>query len=333
MKWFKFPDDRFTVNGLAWFAAEKPSLRRLPRRLKKSFRPPVWDLAQDPAGGRIRFRTDSLHVGIKAKCPDNLVMNHITRIGQSGFDIFVDNLFMGSTSPDETGVIKVEWQIAGKPAMREITINMPLYKSVKINSIGLDDAAIVESPTPFAVDKPVVFYGSSITQGGCASTPGTTYQSFISRWLNVDFINLGFSGNGMGELEIARAVNEIDASCIVLDYWANIAQGWKENLPLFTAELRCVHKAVPIVVVSPFYFCSESRGDTLHIEQRKASTAFVKAMKRQGDDNIHLFDGLKGISADNAFGLVDGVHCNSLGFYFTAKAMTPFLKRILFTQA
>ncbi|MDD2485379.1 MAG: SGNH/GDSL hydrolase family protein [bacterium] len=332
MEWFKFPDKRFAVNGLAWFEEEKPSLRRLPRRLKKGFRQPVWDLAQIPAGGRIRFKTDSLHVGIKAKCPDNLVMNHITRIGQSGFDIYVDDMFMGSISPDEKGAVKAEWHIAENRAMREITINMPLYQTVKINYIGLDEATLIEPPAPFAVDKPIVFYGSSITQGGCASTPGTTYQSFISRWLNVDFINLGFSGNGMGELELARAINEIDASCIVLDYWANIKLGWEENLPVFTEELRRIHKTTPIVVVSPFYFCAENTGETISAKQRKAARAFVRTMNCLGDKNIYLFNALKGISADNAFGLVDGVHCNSLGFYFMAKAMTPCLRRILFTE-
>jgi len=194
-----FPDDRLKVHGLPWFGEDKPIVRRLPERLKGTFRQPVWGLAQHPAGGRIRFRTDSRHVSIRAKSPDYYVMNHITRIGQSGFDIYVDGYFQGSVSPDDKGVISADWAIAppkGRKKLRNCEISMPLYKPVTIESIGIDDDASITDPAPFALPKPVVYYGTSITQGGCASTPGTTYQSFISRWTNTDFVNLGFSCNG-----------------------------------------------------------------------------------------------------------------------------------------
>jgi len=329
MEWIDFPDNRFKVFGLAWYEEDKPALRRLPMRLKDTFRQPVWDLAQNPAGGRIRFRTYSQHVGIRAESPDTWVMNHITRIGQSGFDIYVDDSFMGSVSPDEHCKIEANWTIASTSKPREITINMPLYKSVTIQAIGLDEGAIIGDPAPFRLDKPVLFYGTSITQGGCASTPGTSYQSFISRWLEIDFINLGFSGNGMGEPELASAINELDPSCIIIDYWANIGDKLEKNLPEFAGALRTKHKEIPIIVVGPFYFTSESVDPTLHDWQRKVSKAYVDKMRRKGDKNIYFFDGRKMIDKAHSFGLVDGVHANSLGFYFVAQGFTPYLKRVL----
>ena len=329
MDWIDFPNDGFNVHGLAWFEEDR-ALCRLPRRLKDTFRPPVWELAQCPAGGRILFSTDSLHVGVRAKVPDNYVMNHITRIGQSGFDVYVDGNFMGSVSPNAEGKIEAQWQIQkAPPKLRNIMIHMPLYKPVALDQIGLDEGAAIKGHRPFALSKPVLFYGSSITQGGCASTPGTTYQDFISRSLNVDFINLGFSGNGQGEPEVARAINEIDCSCIVVDHWANKGLDYRENLPVFIGELRKVHKDVPIIVVGPFYFCRDDIDDSLHVEQRKAGEDFVRKMQRQGDRNIHFFDGRKMISRETSFGLVDGVHPNSLGFYLIAKGFSPFLKRVL----
>ncbi len=328
-----FPDDRLKVHGLPWFGEDKPIVRRLPERLKGTFRQPVWDLAQHPAGGRIRFRTDSRHVSIRAKSPDYYVMNHITRIGQSGFDIYVDGYFQGSVSPDDKGVISADWAIAppkGRKKLRNCEISMPLYKPVTIESIGIDDDASITDPAPFALPKPVVYYGTSITQGGCASTPGTTYQSFISRWTNTDFVNLGFSGNGLGEPELATAISEIDACCYVIDFWANVgAEAYGERLPGFVGPIRENHPRTPIIVVSPFFYARDAIDDSHHARQRKDSAAFVKEQQEQGDRNIHWVDGHAMISREQTFGLVDGVHGNSLGFYFMAKGLAPVLERVL----
>ncbi len=328
MQWIDFPGDRFKVHGLAWWNENKPSLSRLPVRMKDKFRPPVWDLAQCPAGGRIRFRTDSATVGFRAKGPGTAVMHHITLVGQSGFDVYADDFFMGSVWPDADGNMNAAWRLGTKKQMREITIHMPLYKTVEIHQVGIEEGSVIEAPEPFKL-KPIVYYGTSITQGGCASTPGTTYQDFISRWLNVDFYNLGFSGNGKGEPELADAINEIDCSCIVVDYWANIGMDMEHNLPEFVGRLRQVHKTTPIIVVGPFYFCSEDYDGSVNPIQRKWTEDFVKQARGAGDLNMHHFDGRKMLSKEQSFGLVDGVHCNSLGFYLCAKGFTPFLKRIL----
>jgi len=330
MNWITFPDDRLKVYGLHWFNEDKPVVRRLPTRLKDTFRPAVWDLAQCPAGGRIRFATDSEHIGICAKVSDNVVMNHITRIGQSGFDVYADGYFMGSVSPDEHGVISADWQVAPDKKLRNIEISMPLYKAVTIESIGIDDGAAIGDPAPYRVAKPVVYYGTSITQGGCASTPGTTYQSFVSRWLDADFVNLGFSGNGLGEPEVAAAVSEIDASCFVMDFWANVgAVEYGQRLPGFIGPIRENHPETPIIAIAPFYYAHDTVDPTHHNTQRKDAEAFVKQQRKEGDKRIYFFDGLKMISKEETYGLVDGVHPNSLGFYFMAKGLTPFLKRVL----
>lgn len=329
MQWIRFPDERFQVNGLAWFEEQKPSLSRLPRRLKRAFRPGVWGLAQCPAGGRIRFRTNSSQIGIRAKCADNRVMDHITRIGQSGFDLYLDRLYMASVAPNEFGKIQAEWPIGSTRQLREITIHMPLYKPVKINSIGLDAGSAIDKPRPFALPKPMVFYGTSITQGGCASNPGMSYQAVASRLLNVDFINLGFSGNGLGDPELARAICEIPSACIVLDHWANIGLGLEENLPIFVDLLREKQPRVPIVVMGAFFCSRELAGDTVNSLLRKVARKFVRQRNRAGDHQIFYLDGLKMISRQQTFGLVDGCHCNSVGFYFIGRSLAASLKRIL----
>ena len=332
-----FPDARLSVSGLAWFDEDKPALRRLPVRSKESFRAAVWSLAQQPSGGRIRFKTDSSKVAIRAQNSDTAGMHHMTTIGQSGFDIYVDGEYMSSAWPDKSGNIVKEWAVGKSGALHDITIYLPLYKDVTINEIVLEANATITPPTPFTMSKPVVYYGSSITQGGCASNPGMSYQAQLSRWLNLDFINLGFSGNGLGEPAVADAVSEIDAACFVLDYWGNPSpEVYRETLPKFVETLRKKYPKTPIIVTGPYYFPSEvlsAKGQGPLAEKRKTAEEFVAQQRRAGDKLISYVDGREMLSREQAVGLVDGVHCNSLGFYFCAKGLEPHLKKALKLRA
>ncbi|HEX7901339.1 MAG TPA: SGNH/GDSL hydrolase family protein [Planctomycetota bacterium] len=324
-----FPDERLPVFGLAWFAEDKPTLRRLPERLKESFRKPVWDLAQHPSGGRIRFRTDSLKVGLTAQS-DPSAMHHMPSVGQNGFDCYVDGEYVNSAWPDAKGKIVKTWDVGSARKLRDITLYLPLYKAASIQEVTLEIGARLESPSPFALPKPVVHYGSSITQGGCASNAGASCQAFVSRWLNVDFVNLGFSGNGMGEPALAAAIAEIDAACYVLDFWGNPSpEAYEAALPPFVDVLRKKRPATPIVVTSPFYFPGEALGGGLAQAQkrkREFARAFVDGRK---DPTITFVDGLEMLSREQAAGLVDGIHANTLGFWFNAKGLEPHLRKAL----
>ena len=328
-----FPDQRFTVNGLPWFQEDKPVLRRLPMRLKSTFRSPVWDLAQHPSGGRIRFRTDSTVIGIVAENPRFSNMHHMASVGENGFDLYVDNNYIGSAWPDASGKIAKEWKVGSFYSLRDITLYLPLYKSVTITEILLDSKASLEKAKPYPVPKPVVYYGSSITQGGCASNPGGSCQAILERSLKADFVNLGFSGNGLGDPAVAEAICELDPSCIVLDFWANPSlDQYKTTLPEFVKILRKKFPKIPILITSPFYFSGEAVNMELaqiQTAKRRFADEFVKQQRQSGDRKISFVDGLKMLNKEQALGLVDGVHCNSLGFYFNAKGLEPFLKKAL----
>ncbi len=328
-----FPDARLPVYGLPGFVEDSPVLRRLPARLKESVRPEVWGLAQCPSGGRIRFRTDSTTVGIVAENPRFSNMHHMPSVGENGFDIYVDGKYLGSTWPDGAGKMAQTWKIGAEPKLREVTLYLPLYKAVSIQSVSLDAGARIEPPRPYKVAKPIVYYGSSITQGGCASNPGGSCQALLERKLNADFVNLGMSGNGLGEPALAEAIRELDASCIVLDFWANpVLEKYIAALPVFVELLREKRPKIPILVVSPFYFPSEDANPKVRESQeakRRFAREFVASRRKQGDRKITYVDGLKMLSRDQAAGLVDGVHCNSLGFYFNAVGLEPALRQAL----
>jgi len=328
-----FPDPRLKVYGLPWFSEDQPTLRRLPLRLKDRFRPPVWDLAQDPCGGRIRFRTDSTTITIIAENPGFSNMHHMASVGENGFDLYVGRDYLNSTWPDPSGKINKEWRVGNKRKMRDITLYLPLYKAVKIHEIILDSEARLEPAMPYAVSKPIVYYGSSITQGGCASNAGGSCQAILERRLNADFVNLGFSGNGLGEPALAEAICELDPSCIVLDFWGNpSADQYAAALPVFVDILRKKFPTLPILVTSPFYFPAEEIGGDVARQQsakRVSAREFVEKRRKGGDRRIWFVDGLKMLNQEQTAGLVDGVHCNSLGFYFNALGLEPFLRKAL----
>jgi hypothetical protein len=321
-----FPDKRLTLSGLPWFSKDKPLLCRLPARLKDSFRKELWDLALQPSGGRIRFRTDSQKLTLKAECADWYVMYHITSIGENGFDVYVDGLYRGSTDPiGPDRKVVGSWDLGSPGVEKEVTLYMPLYKGVRIDEIGLDEKASVKPPGSFSLAGPVVFYGTSITQGGCASNPGMSYPAILSRRLKVDFVNLGFSGNGHGDESVARAMTEIKASAFVLDYWANVdADQFEKTLPPFVDILRRSYPQTPILVTGPYYTVKG-----FDEKMRKVAEDFVAARRGAGDKNIAFVDGLQMINRETTYALVDGLHCNTLGFQLMADALETPLREAL----
>ncbi len=330
-------DPRIQVCGLPWYAEDAPEMVRLPVRLKETFRRPLWAQALHGSGARLRFRTDSLSVDLKAAVRRQ-TMHHMAPTGSAGFDIYVDNFYVGTGLHDAQGrFLKTKreepWTIGRERKMRDITVYLPLYSPARVDEIILDGAAKLEAPRPFARSKPVVFYGTSITQGGCAANPGASYPAIVCRRLNVDFVNLGFSGNGMGDVEVARAMTEIDCSCIVLDYWANPSPDQLERTPpVFVDTLREKFPDVPILIPQPYFEPKDEIDETWRTtneSKRRIIRAFVKVRREAGDAHIETIDGFELLSKEYAYGLVDGRHCNTLGFHLFATGLEPHLRDAL----
>lgn len=330
LEWHKFPAEWMAVEGFGWWDEVAPSLIRLPRRMKKKVREPVWNLAQQPAGGRIRFRTDSTHVGLRARSPDTQVMDHITRYGQMGYDIYLEGDYHSSMCPQPDGRTSATVEIAGPARLREVSIYLPLYKPARVSAVGLDAGAKVLPPKSYRRKRPVVIYGTSITHGGCASNTGMAWPAILGRMLNLDTINLGFSGNGLSEPELAEALVEVEAECYILDQWANMTiEGIEQRYDPFLDLLRQARPSTPIIVVGPFAFNPATWREVNHTPKRKLIQQIVKRRRRAGDRNLTFFDGLKQIAPGEFWATVDGIHCNTLGFYKQAEALRPHVARVL----
>ena len=206
----------FKIYGVFY---EDGKFRRMPEKVASTVSPNVYALHANTAGGRVRFRTNSPYIAINTKLAGITRMDHFTLCGTAGFDLYTDGVHnMTFRPPYDMGDGYESVLELGEAKMREVEINFPLYSDVCSLYIGLQENAEISAPTPYRVEKPVVFYGSSITQGGCASRPGTTYQSFISRDLDVNHVNLGFSGSAMAEDEMVDYIKTLDMSVYVSDY-------------------------------------------------------------------------------------------------------------------
>lgn len=325
----------FEVNGLPWFAENKGAFIRLPLTLQKVVRPAVWNLAQSPSGGRLRFRTDATAVGIRVEYPNAPNMSNMHAFGQTGVDLYADGAYIGSAIADKDaapGKVYEKIYFSGMPRVeREITIYLSLYKPVKVIAIGVNPEARMMRARRFALDRPIVFYGTSITQGGCASRPAMSYQAILGRMLNVDFVNLGFSGNGLGEPELAEAVASIDAACYVVDFAQNNRTA--ENLATaygpFLAKLRSKRPDAPVIAITPIYKAAEATGDSENTKMREHIRQVVSRAIADGDRHLQIVEGTDLLGPGQSDGLVDGTHPNDLGFQGMANGLATRLREFL----
>lgn len=328
VKFYNVTEAPFRVYGV-YYTGE--SFVRMPGEVAKNTSPGVYSLHSHTAGGRVRFKTNSPYIAIYAKIPRSGKMSHFALTGSTGFDLYrmfgKEERFIASFVPpfDIAGGYEMVKEV-GKGGMREYTINFPLYSAVSELYIGLAENARVEEPTPYRDMLPIVYYGSSITQGGCASRPGSTYQSHLTRRLRIDHINLGFSGSAMGEDAIIEYLKTLPMSCFVLDYDYNAPTA--EHLAathekLFKA-VREGHPDIPIIIMpKPIYYISEYNKP----RQKIIKATYDNAVK-SGDKNVYFIPSREIMRYCGNEGTVDGCHPTDLGFYSMAKAVYKVMKKI-----
>ena len=306
--------------------------RRLPKEVAEATNPGVVTLSTHTAGGRVRFITDSPYIVIKAMLKPRR-MNHMALTGSTGFDMYVrvdgEEIYKKTFIPTFTlpdcydGV----YDFPNKEE-RLITINFPLYNDVSEFYIGLSNDSKILPPPEYTVNKPIVYYGSSITQGGCASRPGTCYQGFISRKYDADYINLGFSGNGRGEQSMAEYIAGLDMSVFVLDFDFNAtdADHLMEVHEPFFKTVREKNPDLPIVMMSapkaPPYLSASllRRRDIIKTTYENALAA--------GDKNVYFIPGNELMELAGNEGTVDTTHPTDLGFFSMAKRLEKELDKI-----
>ena len=342
-------ESNISAEGLVWMRGDTSPFvtygavstfpySRLPEEVAKNTNEGVLGLSKNTAGIRVRFRTDSPYIAINVKWDVRSIFQHMPTTGTSGFDLY--RYFEGEQNyiatfvptPDcDSGYESIKYVEYG---MCDYVINFPLYNNVTEFYIGVKEGSNFEQPADYRNSKPVVFYGSSITQGGCASRPGNCYQNFLSRKLDMDYINLGFSGSCRAEDAIVDYLSGLDMSVFVCDYDHNAPT--PEHLEKTHYKLyetfRKANPDVPVIFLTMPDYDSHIKNDYL-IKMKRREIVFRTYSKAltNGDHNVYYVDGVSlfaGDETDNC--TVDGCHPNDLGFYRFSQALLPTLKKLLY---
>lgn len=336
VRWFDIR--QLGVEGQGWSQTKSP-FDRLPAKAEGKVRDAVWSLSRDSAGMCVRFQADSPVIHARwTLTKSNLAMPHMPATGVSGLDLY---------AKDDKGTWR--WVANGRPTAqsntqklaegipagnREWMLYLPLYNGVTSVEIGVPVDKMIDKAAayPAAKAKPIVFYGTSITHGACASRPGMVHTAILGRKYGRPIINLGFSGNGKMEPEVTSLLTELDAAMYVIDCCPNLsgAETGERTKPL-VHQLREARPDTPIVLVEDRYYTNawllasrQAHNDANHAALKKSYEELIAA----GTKQLYYIPG-EGMLGDDNDGAVDSSHPNDLGFVRQAEAFDKVLGKLM----
>lgn len=313
---------------------------RIPASFEKTARPDIWYIGRASAGLYLRFRTNSTTISAKWTSTFKEAMNHQALCGTRGLDLYALETdgwhYVGTARPNPVNKSSEAAFINGMDGKeREFMMHLSLYDSLDSLFIGIDEGCtinfpLVESPKR---NKPIVFYGTSVDQGGCASRPGKCISAIMARQLNREVINMGFSGNAKLDLDVAEYIAKVkDPGAYILDYGANASYDEMVERDLkFFRIIRDAHPKVPILFINirkhptanySIYAASE-------VAKKEAKiTELFNSLKKQGEKNVYLLPSSV-ITCKSDDITVDGIHPADDGMVFTADVIVKYIKHYI----
>ncbi len=328
IRWIPVTCENFEISGLFDKGRE---FKRLDSEVAEKTSEGVYNLHKMTSGGRLTFETDSHFVAVKLKARifEIPLMN---LIGTAGMDLYVERedgyMFYAPFVPpaDSKNGYKSIVRFHDKK-MRKILIHLPIYNEINELYIGLYEGASLKKMNPYKNEKPMVFYGSSITHGGCTTRPGNTYPAIVSRKTMMDFNCLGFPGRAHGEQTMAEYIANLPMSVFIMDYDHNDCNNYKllkERHYPFYKTVREKNPDLPIIIMSAPYTMYNEKN---FINSRQVVLETYNKAKENGE-NVYFIDGMTvfGEFADCA--VVDTAHPNDFGFVKMAEAVLNVFKEI-----
>lgn len=335
-KWWNPAANPFPViEGQGWHQDLASPYDRFPQRAEKGLRSAVWYLSEESAGLVIRFRTNARDIMIRYGVARKLAMPHMPSTGVSGLDLY-------ARSPSGN------WEWAGgkyhfgdtityhysslKPGEREYDLYLPLYNKVTWLEIGIPGNARLE-PLPLSAQKPVVIYGTSITQGGVASRPGMAWPAILGRRIHAPVVNLGFSGNGKLEEPVVSLLTELDAGLFIIDGLGNMVSFPEDTivcrLMATVKTLRKKRPEVPILIADdphPGIRSLDLHVDSVYRHINEITESVYRKLKASGIRSIYLLTAAEiGLNSEST---VEGLHPNDYGMILYANAYEKKIRKI-----
>ena len=349
VKYYNYDEAPIQIHGL-YDPIGTGKLWRMPEAYKdnEALNPGMRQLLHNTVGGRLRFATDSPYLAVMVEVSELTPSIYMPVSGHSGLDVYTaprgtaDFQYIKTVVPPEFQADKdrffsgsVWFSGFDKYAEHEVMINLPQFNGVNKICVGIKEGCSLFAPAPYRYEKPVLFYGDSITHGGNASRPGNNYPNHVSRWLNCDFINLGFTGNAKGEAELADFIGTLELSAIVtnLELSNYDIDAFNLNHYAFYSRLRKHHPDIPILITSRSGFPRLRKYNPNQRDFVRTNRIIMETCTRawaEGDDNLYYLDGAGMFGdEDQDACTVDHTHPNDLGFYRMAQHIRPILYNML----
>lgn len=340
MKYYRCTDAPIEIYGVEVIDPGQQIFWRLPDKESALVSDAVRGRSKSACGGRIRFRTDADSVSIRLSLHTLSVDICMPLPGSSGLDVYTGSgihaKYRGYVAPgnyrEENKITEkvIPLRFSGEAKeFRDVTLNLPRNERLADVTIGFPDDAEILAPTPYSCRDRICYYGSSITEGGCASRPGNAYTAMVSRWLDCDYVNFGFSGMAKGELPMADIIAKRDFSIFVYDYDHNApnAEHLAATHEPFFRRIREQCPDLPVVMMSKPDFDGDPVGNT---KRRDVIYQTYINARAAGDANVYFIDG------ESFFGTVgrdsctiDNCHPNDLGFLRMAEQVWRVLSKIV----
>lgn len=308
---------------------------RLPASAEGKVTPSVWSLSRDSAGMVVRFKTNAEAIHVHYKVMKSVLgLPHMPATGVSGVDLYARDqdgrwkwVFVTKPSTQE---MKVEIIKGLAPGEREYAAYLPLYNGTEFLKIGVPKGSKFSGLAPRA--KPIVFYGTSITHGACASRPGMVHTGILGRRLDMPVANMGFSGNGRMDQAVGDYLVQVDAACYVIDCLPNMqpAMVTEKCVPL-VKQLRAAKPNTPIILVEDRRFTNDwitPAKHQFHTDNHAALKAAYDSLIKDGVKNLHYIPG-DHLYGDDTEGATDASHASDLGFMRQADIFEPVLRKAL----
>lgn len=334
MKKLSYKDEPIKIFGIPSIDENK-KLQRLPQDLLEFLTdklPYFPRVGQRCPGARLCFKTNSTKFSVKITLetfyPDLGMSMFACQSAHVLIGKRTDARFAGIVSPESYETKTFEKEFTKNEQMEDVTIFLPVAEVISNVEISIEDNAEIEAPTPYKYEKPIVFYGSSITEGACCTRPTNAYSAMLSNRLDADYYNIGFSGGAKGNLEIADYINTLEMSIFVLDYDHNApdVEHLRATHEPFFKRIREKHPTLPVIMMSaPDFDYAEDKADRRAVVKQTYDNAVAR-----GDKNVYFVDGETFFGTKDRHACTgDTCHPNDLGHYRMAEVLTPLVKKIL----
>src|SRR3954471_20652175 len=321
-KWNPALNTLQVLEGQSWPKEVKNYYDRLPAKAENMVRNEVWELSQNTAGLSFRFRTNANEIIVKYIVTGKPQFPHMPATGVSGVDLYAKNSdgkwlwCAGKYSFGDTIVYRFKGMLSADEYKNpfEYMLYLPLYNSIKWLEVNVPEESLF-TPLPARKENPILVYGTSIAQGGCATRPGLAWTNILSRKLDRPVINLGFSGNGRLEKELISLITEVDAKLYVLDCLPNLTPGnvttteLKKRIVESVQQLQSTRPAIPVLLTDHDGYTDEN----INPGSKEEYELLNRVLKREfdslttsGTKNIYLLT--KNEIGQDIESMVDGTH-------------------------